>query len=109
MRAIFFGIQALIRAGETACPTNTGAFSPMPEKAINYPSRRDLLAASAGALVFPRLAHAEIARSRHNPVLRTVDRLNPLSVGNGHFAVTVDVTGPSTPGTYRHQTPIAGP
>jgi hypothetical protein len=33
---------------------------------------------------------------RHNPVLRAVDYLAPLTVGNGGFAFTVDVTGLQT-------------
>ena len=31
--------------------------------------------------------------TRNNPVVTQFDALNSLSVGNGHFAVTVDVTG----------------
>ena len=31
--------------------------------------------------------------SRHNPVLRRLDPESPLSVGNGEFAFTADVTG----------------
>jgi hypothetical protein len=33
---------------------------------------------------------------RHSPVLRAVDPLSPLSVGNGEFAFTADVTGLQT-------------
>jgi protein-glucosylgalactosylhydroxylysine glucosidase len=33
---------------------------------------------------------------RHNPVNRDVDKLSPLSVGNGQFAFTADVTGLQT-------------
>ncbi len=33
---------------------------------------------------------------RHNPVLRQLDPLSPLSVGNGEFAFTADVTGLQT-------------
>jgi hypothetical protein len=33
---------------------------------------------------------------RHNPTLRTFDVESPLSVGNGRFAFTVDVTGLQT-------------
>jgi hypothetical protein len=33
---------------------------------------------------------------RHNPVNRAVDKLSPLSVGNGQFAYTADVTGLQT-------------
>ena len=31
--------------------------------------------------------------TRHNPIITAPDSLNALSVGNGHFAATVDVTG----------------
>ena len=31
--------------------------------------------------------------TRNNPVVTQFDALNSLSVGNGHFAVTVDATG----------------
>ncbi len=34
--------------------------------------------------------------SRHNPVLRQLDPLSPLSVGNGEFAFTADITGLQT-------------
>ncbi len=38
--------------------------------------------------------HALVAR--HNPVLHTVDFSSPLSVGNGEFAFTCDITGLQT-------------
>ncbi|HKR22820.1 MAG TPA: twin-arginine translocation signal domain-containing protein, partial [Pyrinomonadaceae bacterium] len=34
--------------------------------------------------------------SRHNPVLRQLDPLSPLTIGNGEFAFTADVTGLQT-------------
>ena len=34
--------------------------------------------------------------TRHNPVISKIDPLNPLSVGNGKFAFTVDATGLQT-------------
>ncbi len=34
--------------------------------------------------------------SRHNPVLTEVDECSPLSVGNGNFAYTADITGMQT-------------
>ena len=37
---------------------------------------------------------------RHNPVVRAVDPLEPLTVGNGGFAFTVDVTGLQTFGDH---------
>lgn len=46
--------------------------------------------------------------TRHNPVIRTVDYEAPLTVGNGGFAFTVDVTGLQTFGDtyYRHGIPL---
>jgi hypothetical protein len=34
--------------------------------------------------------------TRHNPIVRAADRLSPLSIGNGEFAFTADVTGLQT-------------
>ena len=34
--------------------------------------------------------------SRHNPILRQLDPLSPLTVGNGEFAFTADITGLQT-------------
>lgn len=40
--------------------------------------------------------------TRHNPVLRQAETLSPLSVGNGEFAYTVDITGmQSFPDEYK--------
>lgn len=45
--------------------------------------------------------------SRHNVVIRNFDGLVPLSVGNGQFAFTVDVTGlQSFPELYERLTPL---
>ncbi len=58
--------------------------------ASGYPFRRRdflILAASGGAL--RRRALVE----RHDPVLHDLDPRSPLSVGNGEFAFTADVTG----------------
>lgn len=44
---------------------------------------------------------------RHDPVLRKLDPLSPLSVGNGQFAFTADVTGLQTfPEEYESQMPL---
>ena len=40
--------------------------------------------------------------SRHNPVMRQLDPLSPLTVGNGEFAFTADITGLQT-FSYHHQ------
>ena len=45
--------------------------------------------------------------SRNNPVVTSADPLNSLSVGNGHFATTVDVTGlQSYPLEYEQGVPL---
>jgi protein-glucosylgalactosylhydroxylysine glucosidase len=44
---------------------------------------------------------------RHNPVLRNCDPLSPLSVGNGEFAFTADITGLQTlPQEYEKAMPL---
>lgn len=45
--------------------------------------------------------------ARHSPVLRKLDPLSPLSIGNGQFAFTADVTGLQTfPGEYENSMPL---
>ncbi len=45
--------------------------------------------------------------ARHNITLRNFDTRNPLTVGNGHFAFTVDTTGLQTfPETVAETTPL---
>lgn len=45
--------------------------------------------------------------SRHNPVLRKLEPLSPLSVGNGEFAFTCDITGLQTfPDEYKNAMPL---
>ena len=51
------------------------------------------LAAQAGP---PAGIHRRDVVSRHNPTLRELDPLSPLSVGNGEFAFTADPTGLQT-------------
>jgi protein-glucosylgalactosylhydroxylysine glucosidase len=44
---------------------------------------------------------------RHDPLLRRLDPLSPLSLGNGEFAFTADVTGLQTfPEEYESQMPL---
>jgi len=50
-----------------------------------------LFALSAGARADGIDRHAVV--SRHNPHLTSIDAMAPLSVGNGRFAFTADVTG----------------
>lgn len=45
--------------------------------------------------------------TRHNPILTEADESSPLSVGNGNFAFTADITGMQTLyGEYRKVTPL---
>ena len=67
------------------------------------PTRRDLLRTAFGAPLMAAVAQARTARidrkalvRRHDVVLRGADLASPLQVGNGEFAVTVDVTGLQT-------------
>ena len=62
-------------------------------------------------LLTPLLAQAAIDRhavvSRNNPVVTKADTLASLSVGNGHFVTTVDVTGlQSYPLDYKNGVPL---
>ena len=57
--------------------------------------------ASGGA---PIDRHALV--TRHNPRITRLDPWAPLSVGNGHFAFTADVTGLQTFGDYYHKNGI---
>lgn len=44
---------------------------------------------------------------RHNPRLRKLDPLSPLSIGNGEFAFTADITGLQTfPSEYENSMPL---
>ncbi|HEX8500470.1 MAG TPA: hypothetical protein VF659_07770 [Pyrinomonadaceae bacterium] len=71
------------------------------------------LAASGGLAPLARVRGAGRAIDRaalvrrHDPVLRKLDPLSPLSVGNGEFAFTADVTGLQTfPEEYESQVPL---
>ena len=45
---------------------------------------------------------------QHNPVIREIDELSPLTVGNGKFAFTADVTGlQSFPEEYESGIPLS--
>jgi len=50
---------------------------------------------ATGAAPQDRIDRRALVR-RHNPVIKSVDPLAPLSVGNGQFAFTADVTGLQT-------------
>jgi len=45
--------------------------------------------------------------TRHNPVITSADPFSPLSVGNGEFAYTADITGLQTfPEVYEKGIPL---
>ena len=72
-------------------------------------SRRHFLAAAPVALAAqsaPRIDRRAVV-SRHNPTLTAIDPRSPLSVGNGEFAFTADVTGLQTfPRLYDNRMPL---
>lgn len=55
-----------------------------------------LIAAGVGLSARSRTIDRFALVTRHNPRLRKIDPLSPLSVGNGEFAFTADVTGLQT-------------
>lgn len=64
-----------------------------------------ILASSAEGLAQPIDRHTLV--TRHNPVLREFDPQSPLTVGNGQFAFTADVTGLQTfPDAYNDTIPL---
>ena len=71
----------------------------MPALNLRAPSRPSRLTLSvvSSLLVLSLFAAEPIDRralvTRHNPVVRTVDVDAPLTVGNGNFAFTADITG----------------
>jgi len=73
-------------------------------------NRRQFLFAPAAAGLAAAAQSAVDRRSlvsRHNPVLREMDPRSPLSVGNGEFAFTADVTGlQSLPAIYENTVPL---
>ena len=80
-------------------------------------TRREFVGSLAAAGAFPSLVLGQnkttdkIDRqsmvSRHDPVLRKFEPLSPLSVGNGEFAFTCDVTGLQTfPELYKDGMPL---
>ena len=72
-------------------------------------SRRELLLLAGGAPLLgqgTRIDRRALV-GRHSPVLREIDARAPLSVGNGEFAFTADVTGvQSIPDLYEKTTPL---
>src|SRR5664280_874411 len=55
----------------------------------------------------PRRIDRQALVTRHNVVLHQFDADNPLTVGNGEFAFTVDATGLQTfPEAFEHTIPL---
>ena len=87
---------------------------------MNQPkiTRRTFIGAVVAGGAFPKIASGSGAEqtptidrrslvSRHDPILRKFEPLSPLSVGNGEFAFTCDVTGLQTfPELYEKATPL---
>lgn len=73
-----------------------------------FPSRRDLLKAVPTALAAQTSLEGRRSRvQRHNPVLTAFHPRSPLTVGNGEFAFTADVTGlQSYPERYESGCPL---
>lgn len=79
-------------------------------------SRRDFLAGTmvgAAGICLRQANHAAAVINRkalvdrHSPTLDQLSRLSPLSLGNGEFAFTADVTGLQTfPREYRQSAPL---
>ena len=70
-------------------------------------SRRDLFLAVPAVLAAESVRDRRPLVQRHNPVLTALDPLSPLSVGNGEFAFTADITGlQSLPRPYQKGCPL---
>jgi hypothetical protein len=75
-------------AAESASPPGVTARSPIPRGSAGVIDRRSLI-------------------DRHRPVLHKLDPLSPLSIGNGEFAFTADITGLQTfPREYDKAMPL---
>jgi len=73
-----------------------------------FPSARSANSSqrAARSIRSPRIDRKALV-TRHNPVIRKFDALSPLSVGNGEFAFTADVTGLQTfPQDYDKAMPL---
>jgi hypothetical protein len=74
------------------------------------PSRRGFLQLAGATFAAPAAERAidrHAVVRRHNPTLTALDARSPLSVGNGEFAFTVDITGlQSLPQAYESAIPL---
>jgi hypothetical protein len=59
-------------------------------------TRRDLLLTIPATLAAQSVRDRKSLIQRHNPVLTEIDPRSPLSLGNGEFAFTADITGLQT-------------
>ncbi len=98
----------------TLHPSNTPTLHPSNTPSL-HPSINPLIRSVASTLfclsLFATAGAAPIDRhalvSRHDVTLTNFDADNPLSVGNGGFAFTVDATGLQTfPEAFAHTTPL---
>jgi len=70
-------------------------------------SRRELFLTIPAALAAQPTGNRQALVQRHNPVLTAFDPRSPLSVGNGEFAFTADITGLQTfPDRYAKDCPL---
>ena len=70
------------------------------------PSRLLLLTLIATSAAFAQPIDREALVKRHNVIVRSVDVDSPLTVGNGGFAFTVDITGLQTFADHYHRNGI---
>lgn len=106
--------QAAPTAAPRAAVESQTAAAEKPSGPLESPAQAPAAAAGepAGAAEEPAAAAAKPASptgidrralvSRHDPVVRGVDPWSPLSVGNGHFAFTMDATGLQTFASHYH-------
>jgi hypothetical protein len=71
-------------------------------------TRRELLLAlPAATLAAQATTNRKSLIQRHNPTLTAFNPQSPLSIGNGEFAFTADITGlPTYPGRYEKSCPL---